>query len=200
MSKREEDQRVVRTRGALVDSFNELVLGSTFERVNVAEVAADAGVGRSTFYEHFRNKDELLLQASAGVMGVLADSVLEDSERKRFAAAGSGSDVHWRSIEQVLEHVRENRTFARSLLSGDSLPAITRQLTDMIETRLLAMCAARGTTLAMPSRMAAGLLAGALFGALGVWLDEVGPADAAAVAAGIRTSARAGAQALMTRT
>lgn len=191
--RRENDQRVIRTREALVESFNGLVLDRTFDGVNVADVVADAGVGRSTFYEHFRNKDELLKQAAAGVMGVLADAVYDDQERARHAEAWS----HWRSIEQVLDHVRANRAMARGLLTGESAQVMTRQLSTMIEARLAILCAERKTSLVIPARLAGAQLAGSVLGALAGWLDDVGSCGSAAAAAGIRRSVAAAARAMM---
>ena len=51
-----QDRRVARTRGAIVDSFNHLVRERPYESIQVPDILDEAGVGRSTFYEHFRNR------------------------------------------------------------------------------------------------------------------------------------------------
>ena len=55
------DRRIERTREALEGAFIRLILeGRRYDRITIAGLIARAGVGRSTFYEHYRNKDELL--------------------------------------------------------------------------------------------------------------------------------------------
>ena len=60
------DRRVVRTRRALKEALTDLILESGYESVTVQDVIDRADVGRSTFYAHFIDKDDLL-------MAILAD-------------------------------------------------------------------------------------------------------------------------------
>ena len=60
------DRRVARTRRLLKDALTDLILERGYESVTVQDVIDRADVGRSTFYAHFLDKDDLL-------MAVLAD-------------------------------------------------------------------------------------------------------------------------------
>src|SRR6186713_3590542 len=60
------DRRVARTRRALKDALTDLILEKGYESVTVQDVIDRADVGRSTFYAHFVDKDDLL-------MAILAD-------------------------------------------------------------------------------------------------------------------------------
>lgn len=55
------DRRVRRTRDALGDALVELMQQKPFETIRVQDVLDRAGVGRSTFYAHFRDKDDLFI-------------------------------------------------------------------------------------------------------------------------------------------
>jgi len=55
------DRRVQRTRQLLQNSLSELILDKGYEKVTVQDVIDRANVGRSTFYAHFQDKEELLL-------------------------------------------------------------------------------------------------------------------------------------------
>jgi len=59
--KRKLDERVLRTRNRLSNSFVTLLLEKPIDELRVQEVLARAGVARSTFYLHFRDKNDLLL-------------------------------------------------------------------------------------------------------------------------------------------
>lgn len=54
------DRRVQRTRTALYDALVELIRERNYDTIRVEDILARADVGRSTFYTHFRSKDELL--------------------------------------------------------------------------------------------------------------------------------------------
>jgi AcrR family transcriptional regulator len=60
------DRRIGKTRKALKEALTDLILENGYEAVTVQAVIDRADVGRSTFYAHFIDKDDLL-------MAVLAD-------------------------------------------------------------------------------------------------------------------------------
>ena len=55
------DARSARTQRALGAALVELMLAQDFDAITVQDVLDGAGVGRSTFYSHFRSKEDLLL-------------------------------------------------------------------------------------------------------------------------------------------
>lgn len=55
------DRRVQRTRQLLQNALSELILEKGYESVTVQDVIDRANVGRSTFYAHFEDKEQLLL-------------------------------------------------------------------------------------------------------------------------------------------
>jgi AcrR family transcriptional regulator len=56
------DRRVRRTRGLLHGALASLIHEKPYDDIVVKEILARADVGRSTFYAHFRDKDELLAE------------------------------------------------------------------------------------------------------------------------------------------
>lgn len=62
------DRRVAKTRSALERSFDGLFLAKGYAGATPGRVAADADVGRSTFYEHFTSQEELFGQRLAAVL------------------------------------------------------------------------------------------------------------------------------------
>jgi AcrR family transcriptional regulator len=59
--RRQVDERIRRTRARLGSALVALIHEKPFNDVTVQEVLDRASVGRSTFYLHFRNKNDLLL-------------------------------------------------------------------------------------------------------------------------------------------
>ena len=59
--KKKIDARVRRTRDALGDALVTLMQEKPFDSITVQDVLDLAGVGRSTFYTHYSDKDDLLM-------------------------------------------------------------------------------------------------------------------------------------------
>lgn len=55
------DRRVQRTRQLLQDALVSLILEKGYQKITVQDIIDRANVGRSTFYSHYRDKDDLLL-------------------------------------------------------------------------------------------------------------------------------------------
>src|ERR1044071_548362 len=60
-SDKKTDARVRRTRDALGDALVALMHEKPFETITVQDVLDRAKVGRSTFYSHYSDKDDLLM-------------------------------------------------------------------------------------------------------------------------------------------
>ena len=165
------DRRVARTRGALIAAFNQLVLQR--RRVRVADIAEQANVGRSTFYEHFGGADDIHLEALSRPFAILAD-----------AAAGAGDPAR---LEPLLAHFWENRQRARETLDGRLRARVTRLLAEMIESRL----AARDVRTILPMRLATLQLAEAALAPIRGWIAGEAPCSAVALAPALcRSGAR----------
>ena len=60
----------------------------------VSDIACESDVGRSTFYEHFRDKDDVLRHSMAGLLNMLASAVEENCDVAK--------------VQFVLDHFHEN--------------------------------------------------------------------------------------------
>lgn len=109
-------------RPAIIDAFNRLVLAGRDARPRIADVLSEAGVARSTFYEHFDGRDSLLLDALRGPLGVVAGTAAGDGDEDRLV--------------DILEHFRAYRREAAALLTGALSPRILRALADLIAERI----------------------------------------------------------------
>ena len=98
------DARRARTRQALLDAFFRLVLERDYEQITIADIVRRAGVGRSTLYEHFANKDGILTVSLRGPFSVLAETVREPDNTERLA--------------RVLTHFWANRSITGACLEG----------------------------------------------------------------------------------
>jgi AcrR family transcriptional regulator len=170
------DRRVQKTRAALLTSFNELMRSRGLEAISAADIAAHANVGRSTFYEHFDGKDDILAQSVAEVLTPLADCCVEPVFAEKLGA--------------LLEHFWQNRQMARPLMSGRRYLHLCKQLGDMIAERL----SADGL---FPRALVAQQLAHGQLALIQGWLTGRHAATAEAVAKKLHASSYAAAQILL---
>lgn len=177
-----DDPRALRVRAALLAAFGSLVVARPYDELRVADVVAHAGVARSTFYVHFRDKDALLRASIAGPFALLAALV-----DVGVAAA---------SVERLIAHFAENRRRALKLLRGSAAPHLLRALRDLVLARLVARLPARRSR-ALDAAMAATQVAGAQLALLQAWLGEELRCPAATVARALRNAALTGARTLL---
>jgi AcrR family transcriptional regulator len=96
-----KDRRVQRTQGLLRGALASLIHEKAYDAIVVKEILARANVGRSTFYAHFRDKDELL------VSGI--NEMLRASETVSAAGPASRHDRILRFSLPVFEHIERHR-------------------------------------------------------------------------------------------
>lgn len=76
MSDQGEGGRGEGTRDALFEAAKELFREYGYARVSHADITAEAGIGRTTFYEHFTSKEDLLVQLVERDLPALIDEIL----------------------------------------------------------------------------------------------------------------------------
>jgi len=172
-----QDKRVERTRRALFGAFYEIVLSRPYDAITVDEIIARAGIGRSTFYEHFKGKDE-----------VLAESV-----RVPFATLADAMRSRDNTIELVLllDHFWENRAIAPAMFKGTARTVMAGALVDLIEERFKQDRVGSPNPLIIPSRLAATQIAESLLAPITAWMLGEVECSKAALAQALRQTATA---------
>ncbi|MCK6548339.1 TetR/AcrR family transcriptional regulator [Myxococcota bacterium] len=168
--KKAPDRRIARSQRLLRDALVALVIERGWDEVSVQDVCARADVGRSTFYAHFADKEELLLS------GFEALSAALHAERAR--AAGT-----FAFAEHLIEHARDNQRLFRAVVGRRSGKVVEDRFRGVVLEIVDAELAARG--LAGPRRTALARYAtGGFIELLAGWLERptaMAPADLAAL-------------------
>lgn len=60
MDEKKKDLRIIKTRKALYHAFEELMKSKSFEQIKVSDICNEALINRSTFYDHYNDKYDLL--------------------------------------------------------------------------------------------------------------------------------------------
>jgi AcrR family transcriptional regulator len=73
MSEDRQDRRTLRTQEMLIHAWLEIIQHKHYDQITVKDIVEQANVGRSTFYAHYQNKDELLISGfddSRSIIGI----------------------------------------------------------------------------------------------------------------------------------
>ena len=106
---RKPDRRVQRTRDALGDALIDLMQERPFESITVQDILDRAGVGRSTFYTHFRDKNDLFLSDVEDFLELMSNLLISRGDQSNRVAP----------LAELLHHVGDRRTLHTSLIEAD---------------------------------------------------------------------------------
>jgi AcrR family transcriptional regulator len=163
------DRRAHRTRVALSEALMSLAPKIGIDRLDVRKLVNAAGVGRSTFYKHFADKDDFFITSFAGMVAMFDVQARNRVDYDTMLPA-----------REVLRHVEEARAFALSLASSGQFARTHAQREDRL--RVIAEANLRrcypGLSSAQRQEIAV-VLAGA-FASLMRWWVETGMRQSAA--------------------
>ena len=123
VSGKKADRRVQRTQRLLHQALMSSIVEKRYESITVQEILDRADVGRSTFYMHYRDKDELLADGLQHLKGLLISA-------QSCSAAPPG-----RPYEKIIgfslaifEHLAARRELLRALLGSSAEPVVRRAI------------------------------------------------------------------------
>jgi AcrR family transcriptional regulator len=159
------DRRVERSTRALGGALVALMLERKFENITVQDILDRAGVGRSTFYSHFRNKNDVLLTDYERMLALMERSVDLDT----------AGELRVAPVKELFGHVRAAQDLVDALRSSGHLELMwdvgVGHIARMIERRIGLFSPGTNAS-ALPAALASRLFAGALFEMLKWWLDR----------------------------
>ncbi|WP_062380023.1 TetR/AcrR family transcriptional regulator [Demequina pelophila] len=170
------DARVVRTRRRLQAALFELARERGLDAVSVSDIAARAGINRSTFYQHYSDKETLLADA--------LEHIADESGATLGAIDLLAADPP-AVLVSFLAHLDQNHAVYGRVFTEPGYGAVLARLrTTMRESiRGLAPVAERVMPRTVPVDIAAAGVTGLVLGVIGEWLaleDRPGPEVAAA--------------------
>jgi AcrR family transcriptional regulator len=176
-----QDKRVERTRQALFGAFFEVVLSRPYDEITVDEIIARAGVGRSTFYEHFKGKDQILAESVRRPFAVLADAMRTRDNTQ--------------DIVLLLDHFWQNRAIAPTMFKGGARKVLVEALVELIEERFKQDRVESPNPLLIPPQLAATQIAESLLAPITAWVLGEVECSKEALAQALRQTATATLQA-----
>ena len=158
------DRRVARSRRALKEALTDLILEQGYESVTVQDIIDRADVGRSTFYAHFLDKDDLL-------MAILADLEMPPPD----SSSWTPDDPAFAWTLQLFRHFGSGRRLFKAVASSQTgaiaRQETTRRLEDLARAELSRLKVARKLD-AFRFETVVRFLVGTFIGFMDWWMRE----------------------------
>lgn len=157
------DRRILRTRDALGDALVALMQEKNFDDITVQEVLDRAGVGRATFYAHYRDKEDLFISDVEDFYESFSTSLKrQGAEPKRLAP-----------VRELFAHLSDVREFYAALVNSGKVHDVRTLgqgcFARSIEERLQSVSPEMDP---VQRAAQAHALAGSLFSLLDWWIDK----------------------------
>ncbi|MEL7496771.1 MAG: TetR/AcrR family transcriptional regulator [Planctomycetota bacterium] len=142
---------------SLAQAFNELVLERRFEDIHIADIIKRADVSRSTFYEHYRNKEQILVHSLRVVLRPIAEATV------------AAKDCN--SLTPILEHFVEVKELALAYFHSPLSRVMVELLTELTFNEMQAN--QFENKLRLPREILCSQIAHSNLGFIEAWLNDV---------------------------
>jgi AcrR family transcriptional regulator len=166
------DRRVERTRELLQKALIELIGEQSYDAITIQDIVDRANVGRTTFYLHYHNKDELFISCHQAIIARFHIGPFHPFSRIELLAPEPPP-----GMTSAYRHLEEARPLLYSIFQSKDSLLILRQIRDSNAQEIEAsLRAAFGETQSkIPLDVLASYLAGAQVALMQWWLEKRQP-------------------------
>src|SRR5512144_1494007 len=140
LEKNKTDRRIQRTRQSLRAALLELMKTKSYDAISIEEITERANVGRATFYLHYKDKEDLLLEEFSEMANektqVLAEIPFSAWLQPQVKTTTAKEKHPTSPLEIVFAHIYENSELyyllLRSERSGRIIERIRKIATEAI--------------------------------------------------------------------
>ncbi len=110
------DKRSEKSINAIYDAFANLINKKDYDDITIQDVLDEASISRSTFYAHYKTKDELLLSVSNHIFEHVFSKTLREEKTHDFSKDLILDYRHL--IEHIFYHIRDEKELFKGILSN----------------------------------------------------------------------------------
>jgi len=155
-----QDRRSQRTRHLLSAALVELIREKDYHMITVSDIIERANVGRSTFYAHYRDKDDLFVGELDRVIELLSQRIPGQEEIPFFPSLG------------LFRHVGEQYELYKALLWTPGIDLLIKHLQKALGNRIEQGLEKAESDFDIPLPILANFIAGSFLTLLKWWLEN----------------------------
>jgi AcrR family transcriptional regulator len=130
------DRRIHRTKRMLKEALFALILEKGYDGVTVEDITQKADLGRTTFYLHYRDKEDLLLKS----IDAIADDLIGQISHTNLFSGEVDPIISFIEMQKlnpvslVFQHAAENASLYQIILRGGSATTAAGRFREIIRT------------------------------------------------------------------
>lgn len=163
---KKNNRQTNRTKKLLRDSLVQIILEKHYDSITVQDILDRADVGRSTFYTHFRDKEDLFRGDWEKFLNFLIQRInFENITESRFVP-----------IKELFQHLIDFHPFYRAIVKSGKSDQLYKSgqnhLAKGIENKLTLLLGNESLPTPVPIPILSNYLANEIFSLLRWWLDQ----------------------------
>lgn len=112
------DKRIIKTENAVYDAFGKVLNTKCYSAITIEDILKESGVSRSTFYAHYKTKEELLKSITDHIFEHVFSHSLSEETTHDFSKSDIFDYSHL--ITHTLYHLHEEKALVKAILSNDT--------------------------------------------------------------------------------
>ena len=154
------DRRSQRTRQLLSEAFVQLLKEKGYNAITVSDIIERANVGRSTFYSHYHDKDDLFVGEMDRVIEVLSHHLPNQEGMPFFPSLG------------LFRHVGEEYELYKALVWSPGIDLLIKHMQKSLSHRIEQGLQESGKDFEVPLPILGNFIAGSFLTLLKWWLEN----------------------------
>ena len=154
------DRRSQRTRHLLSAAFVELLKEKGYSAITVSDIIERANIGRSTFYSHFHDKDDLFVNELDRVIELLSERIPNQEDMPFFPSLG------------LFQHIGEEYELYKALIWTPGIDLLIKHMQVSLSHRIEQGLQKSGRTFDVPTPILASFISGSFLTLLKWWLEN----------------------------
>ena len=155
-----QDRRSQRTRHLLSSAFVALMREKGYSAISVSDIIERANIGRSTFYSHYHDKDDLFVHELDRVIEALSHRIPSHEAMPYFPSLG------------LFRHVGEEYELYKALVWTPGIDLLIKHLHRSLSDRIEQAMQKNASDFDVPLPVLANFIAGSFLTLLKWWLEN----------------------------
>ncbi len=173
-AERQPDRRTRRTRRQLKEALFALILEKGYDAVTIEDITDRADLGRTTFYLHYKDKEDLLVKSIESIAAELIERLPPGAYNVANPPAQAGEGA-MDAILVTFQHAAENAQLYRIILRGEGATQAHRRFHAIIREKAVELIVERVKVGRLhpqvPMEVFANYFAGTLLATITWWLE-----------------------------
>lgn len=163
---KKDDLRVIKTKKILYETLIELMKTKTFEEIKVSDICTKALINRSTFYAHYEDKYELLLEF---INSLKEEFINELSKNKNIL---NTREYYLEMIRLFLDHIENKKDIYNAIMINNRNSIMMDILSSVANNEVIKKMEASNISTRVPANIIAKFYLGGVLN-LGIeWLRD----------------------------